>query len=44
MEDSMSHLKSRLALGRFAVSTKKVIFVGVFLIISDFAFAYEAKL
>ena len=35
----MSRLKSKLALGRFAVSTKKIIFVGVFLIISAFAFA-----
>ena len=40
----MSHLKSKLALGRFAVSTKKIIFLGVFLIISAFAFADEGKL
>ena len=44
MEDSMSHLKSKLALGRFAVSTKKLFFMGVFLIISAFAFADEGKL
>lgn len=40
----MSHLKSKLALGRFAVSTKKLFFMGVFLIISAFAFADEGKL
>ena len=40
----MSHLKSELALGRFAVSTKKLFFMGVFLIISAFAFADEGKL
>lgn len=44
MEDSMSNLKSKLTLGRFAVSTKKLFFIGVLLITSAFAFADEGKL